>query len=216
MPSNRIIVNIRGANAAGKTTLARQFHNKEREFELGTFAGVKVKATLKMVEGLSRAVLLLGTYDESKYSGCDKIKSKDAIQGAVWHAALESDPDGVVAHAHVVFEGFYVSKSYGPYVELRKQILRASAIHEGDIRWLWAFIHAPEALIFERSEARRSPDSRPIDKKELGGVVRQMANSRRNAMEIFPKQEVLTLDPTRAPEALYEDLVQRMAELEAV
>lgn len=211
MPSNRVIVNIRGANAAGKTTLARQFHDKDREFLLGEFAGVKVKATLKMVEGLSRAVLLLGTYDESKYSGCDKIKSKDAIQGAVWHAALESDPDGVVAHAHIMFEGFYVSKSYGPYVELRKKLIKA----DPGLTWLWAFIHAPEALIFERSEARRSPDSRPIDKKELGGVVRQMANSRRNAMEIFPKKEVLTLDPTRAPEVLYEDLVARMAELEA-
>lgn len=200
----RLIVNIRGANAAGKTTLARQFHDPSTEGLLGEFAGVKVRCTVKEVPGLELPVMLVGTYDDSKYSGCDKIKSVEAIEGAIRAAAAGGDH-------HVLFEGFYVSKSWARYAALRNELTRA----DPNLTWLWAFIHAPEALIFERSEARRSPDSRPIDKKELAGVVRQMANSRRNAMELYPKQEVLTLDPTRAPEVLYRDLVQRMAELEA-
>jgi hypothetical protein len=214
VPGNRVITNIRGANAAGKTTLARFFHDKEREFLLGEFAGVKVRATLETIPGLSRDVLLLGTYDESKYSGCDKIKSKDAIQGALRYAAgslLDFQRGGPAQlPPHILFEGFYVSKSWGPYCELRKEILKANP----GLRWLWAFLHAPETLIFERSEARRSPDSRPIDKKELGGVVRQMDNSRRNAMQIFPKEECLTLDPRRSPDELYAQLVGRIALLE--
>jgi hypothetical protein len=215
VPSKRVITSLRGANASGKTTVARFFHDKDREFALGTFAGVKVRATLKTIPGLERPVLLVGTYDESKYSGCDKIKSKDAIHGALWYAALEADPDGAVASAHILFEGFYVSKSWGPYCELRKQILKAAQYREPELRWLWAFIHAPLELILERSQARRSADSRPIDPKELAGVVNQMGNSRRNAMQIFPKEECLTLDPTEAPEALYAKLVAQMALLEA-
>ena len=198
----RQIVSLRGPNAVGKTTLMRQIIGECVPLELGVFDGTVVKGHYLTRPELELPILVIGTYDASKYSGCDRIKSKDAITQALgW--AVTTRPD------HVFFEGFRVSKSWTPYAELRNRLVR-----EHEVDWLWAFLHPPsEQFIFDRSNARREDASRPLNEKELGSVVRVCANSRNKARALWPK-DVLTLDPTRTPEALAEQLLSVVAKRE--
>jgi thymidylate kinase len=205
----RIIVNIRGPNASGKTTLARHFHQPNAADILpvwGAGENTLVPFTTKIVEGLQLPVRLLGQYDgKSKYEGCDKIKSVGAIQSAV--RRMSTDPLG----GHVVFEGFRVSKRYGPYAELRSTI-----VHENrpDVVWLWALSDISEALMYERAQAR-SPD-RELNRPELAATWRQMRNTIAKARAAFPAEQVLLLDARLSPEELFGQLVARMGVLESV
>lgn len=192
----RLVVNIRGANASGKTTLARNFLKDQLDLITTTAPdGTKVDYQVCRVPGLSRMVTLIGRYDESKYSGCDRIKSADAICWAVSQVTGSEN--------HVLFEGFRVSKSYARFAALRNELVR-----EHDITWLWALLHAPKELIFERAAARRE-DGKLIDKKELTSVCGQMDGTRTKLRQAF-HGDVLTLDPRRSPRELYTRLVDEM------
>ena len=201
--ARRLIINIRGANASGKTTLARKF------IEHGRFDGTtmlpmriegepysEVHSSSYYFPGLSRSVRIIGPYDESKYSGCDKIKSIGVIKAAVRSAGHFSD--------HILFEGFRVSKSYGPTAELRNELVRS---HK-DLTWLWTLMDAPVELIYERAAARRE-DGKPIDKEELAGVVRQMNNTKAKVKAAFPG-EYLLLDPRCEPDFLFKRLLNEI------
>lgn len=201
----RLIVNIRGANASGKTTLARRFIPAATmgfdrlNMHLCTAPdGTEIRYSSIHPEGLQLPVMVIGTYDESKYSGMDKVKSADAICYAVSWAAQTHG-----AH-HTLFEGFRVSKSYARFAELRNSLVR-----ETGQTWLWALMHAPVELIYERAAARRE-DGKEIDHRELAAVVRQMDKTRSKVREAWPR-DALTLDPRQPPEALYERLVGEMA-----
>lgn len=204
--TKRLTLNIRGANAAGKTTLMRKFLANPTEpvevIEKRAPDGTKVHFQLSSVTGLSRPVVIIGKYDDSKYSGCDKIKSADAIEWAVQHA-LEAWP----TH-HVLFEGFRVSKSYSRFADLRNRLSGAGETY------LWAFLHATHDLICERSEGRREANSRPIDREELGRVVKQMDKTRRTVLQLWP-DEAITLHPSDTPDTVYANLIEWLADKEA-
>jgi hypothetical protein len=203
--ARRLIVNIRGSNAVGKTTLARMFlpektagFDRLNEYFYTHEDGTKVAYSSAEIPGLKLPVIVLGTYDASKYSGMDKVKSADAICGAVEHAAKTH------GEHHTLFEGFRVSKSWDRYAELRNRLVR-----EADVTWLWAMLNAPLELIYARSEARRDASSRPMDEKELAAVWRVMNNSRVKAKTAFPDDTVV-LDAAQKPEALFALLVLAM------
>lgn len=200
---NKLIVNIRGANASGKTTLVRNLLANASFSEQGQVApdGTKMSWHRGYIPGLELPVIVIGKYDDSKYSGCDKIKSVEAIEWAVREAAKED--------AHVVFEGFRVSKSYARFAELRNDLVRTSRV-----TWLWALLHAPEELIFARADARREATSRPTDRKELSGVVRQMDKTRRTVMQLWPRDHV-DLRSEKSPQELYDQLIMQMKRREA-
>lgn len=204
--SRRLIVNIRGANAAGKTTLAREVLSRAtatQALDLGPMKGASVSGTMMYLPGLKLPVFLLGRYDDSKYSGCDKIKSADAIEEAVRYMT-RSTPD-----CHIMFEGFRVSKSYTRYAALRNELVR-----EFGVTWLWVFLHLSHADVCARSEARREASSRPIDKKELQGVVNVMNNTRTKVRQAFPNDH-LTLDPVALrPHDLADRLLAEMVQRE--
>lgn len=197
--AKRLIVNIRGANAAGKTTLAANFHNPQEIREIFWGEGGEVKSTYSVWRhpALELPVYLLGPYGKTKYAGGDTIKSADAIEGMVRQLAEAQS-------GHVVFEGFRVSKSYARFAALRNALVR-----ETGATWLWAFLHAPKDLIWERAQARRE-DGKLVDKKELEAVVRQMNKTRDTVRYIWPK-DVLTLDPTQEREVLVRRLIDEMA-----
>ena len=144
---------------------------------------------------------MLSKYDDSKYSGCDKIKSVGLVHALVTHAVA-------VLPGHVLFEGFRVSKSWGPYADLRNRLMRA----EPGMGWLWVLIHAPLELILERV-VLRSADRVP-NTPELKAMVSQLSNTRVKALTAFPGG-VLVLDPREPPDALYRRLVERLAAEEA-
>jgi hypothetical protein len=207
--THRLIVNIRGANASGKTTLARQFiaHAEARlPIDLGPMAGAPVSGCLLTLPQLRRRVFLLGKYDDSKYSGCDKIKVADAIAEAVRYLAIHRD-------CHVLFEGFRVSKSYTRYAALRNELVKARPALSPDLepaRWLWVFMHAPDEVIFARSEARREDASRPIDKKELAAVQRVVNNTRDKVRAAFPGEHLTLRPESWSPVMLYDRLIHEM------
>jgi thymidylate kinase len=199
---NRLIVNIRGANASGKTTLVRQFiaHSAAAGLEVRLQDSTVVRGHLLSHPALTLPIAVLGLYDASKYSGCDKIKSADQIEEAVRSLAQS---DGLV-DPHVIFEGFRVSKSFSRFAALRNELVKADPA----LTWLWALIHAPVGLIYERAAARRE-DGKLIDKKELAAVVKQMDGTRTKCRQAWPN-DVLTLDPTQPPEAVYERFLDEM------
>lgn len=193
----RLIVNIRGANAAGKTTLMRHFLGDPfNTHQLVAPDGTKVDIQTTDVFGLTLPVAIIGKYDASKYSGCDKIKSAEAIEWAIKECLR------LFEDHHVMFEGFRVSKSYKRYAALRNEL---SA--QGEI-FLWVFLHAPKELIFERAQARRD-DGKEIDKKELTSVVNTIGSSRQKVMFNWP-DEHLTLDPLNTPLRVFERLRDEM------
>jgi hypothetical protein len=201
----RLIVNVRGANASGKTTLVRQFLAAAARLERlqlrvdpeGAFPGRWTDGFRLELPGLALPVIVVGAYDESKYSGCDKIKSADDIETAIRSAFSLG--------GHVLFEGFRVSKSYARFAALRNELCRA----DPGLTWLWVLLHAPKELIFERAQARRE-DGRLVDKKELAAVVSQMSSTRDKLRQAFPG-DVLTLDPAKDPTYLYLRLLGEMA-----
>lgn len=201
----RQIINIRGGNASGKTTQAWYFVEPESEDLLGSFPDKDGKLTpvrfyTKAVPGLELPVHVIGTYDESKYSGCDKIKSVDVVMGAVKHATLELP-------GRVLFEGFRVSKSWGPYAELRNQVVRAAPVG-----WLWAMMAITYELTCERAQGR-SPD-RELNLPELAGMCRQMNNTRIKAKAAF-HGDVLELPSAEPQDNLHARLVDAIARREA-
>ena len=200
----RLIINIRGANASGKTTLMRHFvANMGASLELRSPDNTKVDFQFcHQPAELAMPLCVIGKYDDSKYSGCDKIKSADAIEWAVRHAMTEFP-----GH-HIMFEGFRVSKSYSRFAALRNELTQT-----GRVRWIWAFLHASHDLICERSEARREDTSRLIDKEELGRVVKQMNKTRRTVQQLWPEDEV-TLDPLTSPDEVYQKLVKALQTFE--
>lgn len=202
--NKRLIVNIRGANASGKTTLMRHFmENVVNSLELRSPDNTRVDFQFAHAPGsLNMPLCIIGKYDASKYSGCDKIKSADAIEWAVKHA-MEAYP----AH-HVMFEGFRVSKSYSRFAALRNELTR-----QYDVRWVWAFLHASHDLICARSEARREDTSRPIDKVELGRVVKQMTKTKRTVEQLW-HEDAVTLDPNDSPDEVYHRLVVALQTME--
>lgn len=202
----RVIANIRGPNASGKTTLARSFYGGQPQVMLVMAEGSpeKVVCSQAPAEGLGLPVTLLGPYDPAaKYAGCDKVKSVEAIRQAVRDLAARPEP------CHLIFEGFRVSKSWVPYADLRNEVVRQQ---EGRVRWLWALSDISEALMMERAQAR-SPE-RTLNRDELSAAWRQMRNTIAKARALYPAEEVMLLDARLPPERLRELLVARMAALE--
>lgn len=200
--TKRLILNIRGANAAGKTTLMRRFiGDPVGMIEMKAPDGTKVHFQASSTPGLDLPCVVIGKYDDSKYSGCDKIKSADAIEWAV-NEALRVWP-----HHHVLFEGFRVSKSYSRFAALRNTLSAAGETY------LWAFLHATHDLICARSEGRREDTSRPIDRDELGRVVKQMSKTRNTVLQLWP-DEAITLSPVDTPDVVFTQLRDWLAQKE--
>jgi len=206
--TTRVIVNIRGANASGKTTLMRRVIGSAPYVDLGQFPDAQGKMGFVQghqfsLEGFELPFLVIGRYDASKYSGCDKIKSADQIEGVLRWAI-----DGGFA-GHVLFEGFRVSKSWARFAAVRNW-----CVSNHHASWVWAFLRAEPELIFERSAARREADARPIDKEELAAVCRVMASTWRKAKVAMPR-DCLDLDASQPTEVLYAQLLGRIKMLES-
>lgn len=96
------IVNIRGCNGSGKTTIVRRFLDRLPVTALGGKpgrpAGYRVDAT---AWGIQTPVYVVGSY-ENTCGGTDGIKTQDEIVERVQKAH---------AHGHVLVEGLLMSKS---------------------------------------------------------------------------------------------------------
>lgn len=206
MSPSRLVVNVRGCNASGKTTLARHFlANGGEETELcqyekapGKLAPIVV--TRCSVPDLSLPVYVLGKYDEKKYSGCDAIKSMDAISEAVKKAAAELD-------GHLFFEGFYVSMSFERFAEICRWVKSKT-----EASYVFACLAVSYPTILQRIKTR-APD-REVNMKEIKAVVERMERSRKKARWIVTPSPVVELDGELSPEEVFSQLVTAMRERE--
>lgn len=141
------IVNIRGCNGSGKTTIVRRFLTKLPTEPLGGKpgrpAGYRVDA---VTWGLQLPVFVVGSY-ENTCGGADGIKTQEEIAERVVRAH---------EHGHVLVEGLLMSKSSdgGHVAPILKQ--------HGAI---FAFLDTPWDTCLERVLARRAEagNEKPFD-----------------------------------------------------
>jgi hypothetical protein len=141
------IVNIRGCNGSGKTTIVRRFLERLPTEKLGPLPnkpwGYKVDASSW---GVARPILVVGSY-ENTCGGADGINTQEEIATRVV-AALE--------HGHVFVEGLLMSKSSaGGHVA---PILK-------DHGAVFAFLNTPWEVCLERVLGRRAAagNDKPFD-----------------------------------------------------
>jgi hypothetical protein len=131
------IVNIRGCNGSGKTTIVRRFLDKLSNEPLGGKpgrpAGYKVDAS---PWGINIPVFVIGSY-ENTCGGTDGINTQEEIAERVVKA---------IGHGHVLVEGLLMSKSSakGHVAPILKE--------HGAI---FAFLDTPWNVCLERVLARR-------------------------------------------------------------
>lgn len=141
------IVNIRGCNGSGKTTIVRRFLEKLSVQPLGGKpgrpAGYQVDAS---PWGINAPVFVVGSY-ENACGGADGINTQEEIADRVVKA---------VQHGHVLVEGLLMSKSSdkGHVAPILKQ---NNAI--------FAFLDTPWDVCLERVLARRKAagNDKPFD-----------------------------------------------------
>jgi hypothetical protein len=147
-----MILNIRGTNGTGKSTLARQYMGTE-QVVLATqpiFSPTKkdperwVDKQIVASVNPADSTVLLGRYTNN-CGGCDEFSwkgSHDAMCEGILKAAGE--------YRHVVYEGMIISFIYGRYVELAKRIFQETG---QSTHWIMLDIELEECLrrIFNRT-----------------------------------------------------------------
>lgn len=142
-----MIVNIRGCNGSGKTTIVRRFLDKLPTTPLGGKPerplGYQVDAT---TWGIQRPIYVVGSY-ENTCGGTDGIKTQEEIVERVTKAH---------AHGHVLVEGLLMSKSSDGGVT-------APALR--DMGAIFAFLDTPWEICLERVLGRRAAagNEKPFD-----------------------------------------------------
>ena len=156
------VINIRGCNGSGKTTVVRRFLERLPTQPLGGKpgrpAGYWVDATSW---GLQLPLYVVGSY-ENACGGADGIKTQEEIADRVRRAA---------AHGHVLVEGLLMSKSSDGGA-------CAPALRE--LGAIFAFLDTPWAVCLERVLARRAAagNTKPFDpEKTMRAAYEQCARS---------------------------------------
>jgi len=136
------IVNLRGTNGSGKSTVARALieAGETREIDLApytTAAGKPRSVTGYAVPSLD--LIVVGPY-RTACGGCDAIKTQDLVKESVRLAANRAK--------HVFFEGIIISTLYSGYRVLSDE-LRAAGHH-----YCWVYLDTPIDVCLERIQAR--------------------------------------------------------------
>ena len=141
------IVNVRGANGSGKTTIVRRFLEKLPSEPLGGKpgrpSGYRVDATSW---GIRSPVFVVGSY-ENTCGGADGISTQEEIAERTTKAHI---------YGHVLVEGLLMSKSSaGGYVA---PVLKSRGA-------IFAFLDTPWEVCLERVLARRAAagNDKPFD-----------------------------------------------------
>jgi hypothetical protein len=131
------IVNIRGCNGSGKTTIVRRFLDRLPNSPLGPANRPLGYAVDAKAWGVLRPVYIIGSY-ENTCGGTDGIKTQEEIAERVVRA---------VPHGHVLVEGLLMSKSSaGGHVA---PILKGHSA-------VFAFLDTPWSVCLERVLGRRA------------------------------------------------------------
>jgi hypothetical protein len=137
-----MLLNPRGTNGSGKTTVATSLVNPKESERLVLFKTRTKAGRPKDVIGYRSAenVILVGRYDTA-CGGCDGISTQDEIVRAI-DAAYALSPRAIV------YEGLLISGLYGRYLELARRYESGGRPH------VMAFLDTPLEVCIERTRAR--------------------------------------------------------------
>lgn len=141
------IINIRGCNGSGKTTVVRRFLDRLPGEPLGGKPGRPAGYGVDATEwGITRPVYIVGSY-ENTCGGTDGIKTQEEIVDRVQRA---------YGAGHVLVEGLLMSKSSDGGVT-------APALR--DLGGIFAFLDTPWEVCLERVLVRRAAagNDKPFD-----------------------------------------------------
>lgn len=180
--SRRLIVNLRGANGSGKSTIARHFlehhvtdylpidyrsahNNREKRWPV----------TRVELSSLKLPVLVQGRYPHGKPTGgCDCEHDMDAIQHCIETSAAQH-PDH-----HIFFEGFVVSKSGKRWMDVARKF--------GD-SYIWLFLMPPIDVLERRIKIRNGGKDIKLDRLQntmncVASIKQKVAEAGMNWYEI--------------------------------
>lgn len=162
-----MIINLRGANGSGKSTVAFDLMHKfldQKEIMLASYltpGGAK-----RFVTGyhlLNANLVIVGSYNTA-CGGCDGIKTQELIKKSVMEAAFISK--------HVFFEGVIVSTLFSGYLDL-------SRVLENKGGMTWAYLDTPLETCLARIQKRNG--GKPINEQLVADKVRSIESTRRKA-----------------------------------
>lgn len=170
-----MIVNLRGTNGSGKSTVARDLIDLDQDAMRVTLVMYRTKAGREAgVFGYrlpNLRVVVVGKY-ETACGGCDGIKTQDLICDAV-RAAADLEPN-------VLFEGVIVSTLYSRYAELAKEFPR---------RFAFAYLDTPLKTCLKRIQRRNG--GKPIKEDLVAAKIRAIESTRQKAIaDGFPVFEI--------------------------
>lgn len=171
-----MIINLRGTNGSGKSTVARAFPGEE--IALVAFE-TKVGKLRHVIGTYSREhdLLVVGSY-RTECGGCDGIPTQDLVCTAVTEA--------VDLAKHVLFEGVIVSTIYERYQKLSLRLRGMT----------WAYLDTPIELCLARIAARNG--DKPIKEELVRNKVGAIESTQRRALVAGERVEIV--DHTRAVE----------------
>lgn len=184
------VVNIRGCNGSGKTTIVRRFLDRLPRTPLGPRPekplGYCVSAE---AWGLRAPVYVVGSY-ENACGGTDGIKTQEEIVDRVQRAH---------AYGHVLVEGLLMSKSSDGGVT-------APALRE--MGGIFAFLDTPWEVCLERVLARRAAagNDKPFDPDKTMRAAYQQCHRSAELLTLAGGYDVRWVDHTNAVGAVVQYL----------
>jgi gluconate kinase len=195
-----MIINIRGTNGSGKSTIARALRGVNYN-EVGLVPFKTAAGSPRWVPGYvnrETRIGVVGSY-ETECGGCDTIKTQDLICDSVRRMATIDQPKT----RHVVFEGVLVSTILKRYLDLAREF---NGTPQGP--FVWAFLQTPAQVCLDRIQARNG--GKPIKEELVVSKIRQIENVRRK-VEALPDQTVVLLDSDEP----FTQLAEFIAQVEA-
>lgn len=167
------VINIRGANGTGKTTLAMSILKADAA---GPRIDVLVRRTPSMKKDVVASVVrnrageeiaVLGRYD-TNCGGCDGYTWKGSHDQIVEAVSVAS---GI--YPHVVFEGVTITSSYGRYRDLAERIWNTSQI---PTYWFMMDMSIMKLMqrVIQRTPRDRGPEDMARLKKNIASKIRTM------------------------------------------
>lgn len=173
-----MIINVRGTNGSGKTTVVRRVL-KQFPHEPLELRGRSKRPTRYRLQSGGQGTIILGSYENLVTGGCDTLKPIDEIERLLRRSQLEAD--------HVIFEGVMVSRTFTRWASLANEL--------GDFWWL--FLNTPletciEGVISRRRSRGKIEEQLPPQTKEriVDGYQRNVRwRPRVQATSIFLSRE---------------------------
>jgi hypothetical protein len=165
------ILNLRGCNGSGKSTIARALFQGEDYHEIDLAPYHTPKGALRHVAGYlvpSRSLVVVGPY-RTDCGGCDAVKTQDLVCESVRMAAVRAP--------NVFFEGVIVSTIFQRYYALSREL--------GGM--VWAYLDTPLEVCLARIQARNGgkeiKEYKVAEKLPMIGSTRRRANAARERVE---------------------------------